>query len=463
MMQMFKEISQDDSKPQRSMSTSSGKTSNVERQVHLQVSGSKFSHTWRALRHRNFRLFFGGQTISLIGNWMTRVATSWLVYRLTGSALLLGLVGFAGQIPTFFLAPFAGVWVDRLNRRRVLVVTQVLAMLQSFALAALTLANVITISEILALSAFQGLINAFDMPGRQSFMVEMVDDRQDLGNAIAINSSMVNMAQLVGPSVAGIVIAGLGEGWCFFIDGVSYIAVIASLLMMKRYAVAIKRDTTSMLEQLKEGWSYVSKFAPVRSILILFAIIGLFGWPYIVLMPIFAGDILKGGAGTLGLLMGAVGIGALASGLSLAARRSVFGLDRMLPIAAAVLGGGLILFAMSRILWLSMILLLFTGFGVMQVATASNTIIQTIVPEDKRGRAMSYYTMAFVGMAPFGSLLAGALAHAIGAPFTLMIDGACCAAGAVWFATRLKSIRVHIHPIYADLGILPVDTSLKTE
>lgn len=241
MMQMFKEISQDDSKPQRSMSTSSGKTSNVERQVHLQVSGSKFSHTWRALRHRNFRLFFGGQTISLIGNWMTRVATSWLVYRLTGSALLLGLVGFAGQIPTFFLAPFAGVWVDRLNRRRVLVVTQVLAMLQSFALAALTLANVITISEILALSAFQGLINAFDMPGRQSFMVEMVDDRQDLGNAIAINSSMVNMAQLVGPSVAGIVIAGLGEGWCFFIDGVSYIAVIASLLMMKRYAVTIKR------------------------------------------------------------------------------------------------------------------------------------------------------------------------------------------------------------------------------
>ncbi len=417
--------------------------------------GKDFSHAWRALRHRNFRLFFGGQTISLIGNWMTRIATSWLVYRLTGSALLLGFVGFAGQIPTFLLAPFAGVWVDRLNRQHVLVVTQALAMLQSFALAALTLAKVITIPEILALSAFQGLINAFDMPGRQSFMVHMVEDRQDLGNAIAINSSMVNMAQLVGPSIGGFVIAGLGEGYCFLIDGVSYIAVIASLLMMRLHATAIKKATTSMLEQLEEGWTYVSEFSPVRNILLLFAIIGLMGWPFMVLMPIFAGGILKGGPGTLGFLMGAVGVGALTSGLTLAIRKTVIGLDKMLPIAAALLGVGLILFAMSRILWLSMILMLFTGFGVMQVATASNTIIQTIVPEGKRGRAMSYYTMAFVGMAPFGSLLAGALAHAMGAPLALIINGLCCIAGAVWFATRLKSIRAFIHPIYANLGILP--------
>jgi MFS family permease len=420
-----------------------------------------FSHAWRALRHRNFRLFFGGQTISLVGNWMTRIATSWLVYRLTGSALLLGLVGFAGQIPTFLLAPFAGVWVDRLNRQRVLVVTQALAMLQSFALAALTLAKLITIPEILALSIFQGFINAFDMPGRQSFMVQMVEDRQDLGNAIAINSSMVNMAQLVGPSLGGIVIAGLGEGYCFLIDGISYIAVIASLLMMRLRTTAIKRETTSMLEQLKEGFTYVSGSAPVRSILILFAIIGLMGWPYMVLMPIFAGGILKGGPDTLGFLMGAVGIGALASGLSLAIRKTVIGLDKMLPIAAALLGVGLILFAMSRTLWLSMILMLITGFGMMQVATASNTIIQTIVPEDKRGRAMSYYTMAFVGMAPFGSLLAGALAHAIGAPLTFIINGLCCIAGAAWFATRLKSIRALIHPIYADQGILPLKTVLN--
>src|SRR3984885_3442846 len=258
----------------------------------------------RALGHRHFRLFFLGQGTSLIGTWLTRVATAWLVYRLTKSALLLGLVGFAGQIPTFLFAPFAGVWVDRLNRQRVLVVTQVLAMLQSFALAALTLAKVITVPEILALSAFQGLINAFDMPGRQSFMVRMVEDRQDLGNAIAINSSMVNMAQLVGPSLAGIVIAAFGEGYCFLIDGISYLAVIASLLMMRLHTVAIKKEPTSTFEQLKEGWTYVSEFVPVRNILLFFAIIGLMGWPFMVLMPIFAGDILKGGPSTLGFLMG---------------------------------------------------------------------------------------------------------------------------------------------------------------
>ncbi len=428
-----------------------------------QSSARGFSHAWRALAHRNFRLFFGGQSISLIGTWMTRIATSWLVYRLTGSALLLGLVGFAGQIPTFLFAPFAGVWADRLNRQRILVVTQALAMLQSLALAVLTLAKVITIREILALSVFQGLINALDMPGRQAFMVEMVEDRQDLGNAIAINSSMVNMARLVGPSLAGIVIAGLGEGYCFLIDGISYIAVIASLLMMRLRTAAIKRETTSMFEQLKEGWTYVSGFVPVRDILLLFGIIGLMGWPYIVLMPIFAGGILKGGPATLGFLMGAVGIGALVSGLSLAARKTVIGLDKMLPIAAALLGMGLILFAMSRVLWLSVILLLITGFGMMQVATASNTIIQTIVPEDKRGRAMSYYTMAFVGMAPFGSLLAGALAHAIGAPLTLIVNGLCCIAGAVWFTTRLNQIRALVHLIYVDLGILPSEVRLVSK
>jgi MFS family permease len=428
-----------------------------------QSSTRDFSHAWRALTHRNFRLFFGGQSISLIGTWMTRIATSWLVYRLTGSALLLGLVGFAGQIPTFLFAPFAGVWVDRLNRRHVLVVTQTLAMLQSFGLAALTLAKVITIREILALSAFQGLINAFDMPGRQAFMVQMVENRQDLGNAIAINSSMVNMARLLGPALGGIVIAGFGEGYCFLIDGISYLAVIASLLMMRLNIAAIKRETTSMLEQLKEGWAYVSGFAPIRTILLLFAIVSLMGMPYTVLMPIFAGRILKGGPHTLGFLMGAVGIGALISGVSLAVRRTVLGLGKMIPIAAAMFGAGLILFSMSRVLWLSMTLMLITGFGMMQQMAASNTIIQTIVPEDKRGRVMSYYTMAFVGMAPFGSLLAGALAHVVGAPRTLVINGLCCIAGAIWFATRLKFIRKLIRPIYVDLGILPSEVSAVME
>jgi MFS family permease len=394
---------------------------------------------------------------------MTRIATSWLVYRLTGSALLLGLVGFAGQIPTFLLAPFAGVWVDRLNRRQVLVITQALAMLQSLALAALTLAKVINIPEILALSAFQGLINAFDMPGRQAFMVQMVEDRQDLGNAIAINSSMVNMARLIGPSLAGIVIAGVGEGYCFLIDGISYLAVIASLLLMRLHAVPIRKDTPSMLEQLREGWAYVSGFAPVRNILLLFAIVSVMTMPYTVLMPIFAGSILKGGPHTLGFLMAAVGIGALISGLSLVLRKSVVGLTRTIPIAVVLFGAGLIVFAMSRILWISMLLMLFVGFGMMQQMTSSNTIIQTIVPEDRRGRVMSYYTMAFVGMAPFGSLLAGLLAGAVGAPLTVAISGICCIAAALWFTTRLKYIRTLIRPIYIDLGILPAEVSAVME
>jgi MFS family permease len=413
------------------------------------------SQTWRSLRHRNFRLFFGGQTVSLIGTWMTRLATSWLVYRLTGSALLLGVVGFAGQIPTFLVAPFAGVWVDRLKLRHVLVVTQTLAMLQSFALAILTLTRHITIQEIIWLSALQGVINAFDMPGRQTFLVQMVEDKQDLGNAIALNSSMVNMARLIGPSLAGAVIALWGEGYCFLIDGVSYLAVIASLMAMRLKSEALKRTADSVLTQLKEGWAYVSGFAPIRTILLLFALVALMGWPFTVLMPIFAAQRLHGGPHTLGFLMAAVGVGALASALSLAARRTVLGLGRMLPLSTVALGAGLICFAMSRILWVSLLLLLVCGFGLMQQMAASNTIIQTIVQEDKRGRVMSFYTVAFMGMAPFGSLLAGASARAIGAPLTVALSGAVCIAGAIWFATRLRTIREIIRPIYIDLGILP--------
>jgi len=386
---------------------------------------------------------------------MTRLATSWLVYRLTGSAFLLGIVGFAGQIPTFVFAPFAGVWVDRLNLRSLLVVTQSLAMLQSLALAALTFTKHIGIQEIIWLSAFQGTINAFDMPGRQSFLVQMVEEKQDLGNAIAINSSMVNMARLVGPSLAGAVIALWGEGYCFLIDGLSYLAVIASLLMMHLKPGIVRRATNSMLVQLKQGWEYVSGFAPIRTILLLFAIVSLMGWPFTVLMPIFAGKILKGGPHTLGFLMGAVGIGALVSALSLAVRKSVLGLGRMIPISTAVLGAGLIFFGLSKNLWVSLALMLVCGFGMMQQMAASNTIIQTIVEEDKRGRVMSFYTVAFVGMAPFGSLLAGAMAHEIGAPLTVILSGVLCIAGAAWFATRLRAIGKLIRPIYIDLGILP--------
>jgi MFS family permease len=421
---------------------------------------SGISHTWRALRHRNFRLYFGGQTISLIGTWMTRLATSWLVYRLTGSAFLLGVVGFAGQIPTFLLAPFAGVWVDRLNRHHVLVVTQILAMLQSLALAVLTLTHHINIHEIIWLSAFQGAINAMDMPGRQTFLVEMVEDKRDLGNAIAMNSSMVNIARLVGPSIAGAVIAVSSEGYCFLIDGLSYLAVIASLLAMRLKPTVIKRSADSMLTQLKEGWTYVAGFVPIRTILLLFALVSLMGWPFTVLMPIFAGKILHGGPHTLGFLMGAMGIGALVSAISLAVRRSVLGLGKMIPISTALLGAGLICFGLSRILWISLALMLVCGFGMMQQMAASNTIIQTIVEESKRGRVMSFYTVAFVGMAPFGSLLSGAVAHAIGAPLTVILSGGFCLAGAAWFATHLPTIRKFLRPIYADLGILPPVTAV---
>jgi MFS family permease len=413
------------------------------------------SHAWRALRHRNFQLFFFGQSISVIGNWMTRLATTWLVYRTTHSALLLGVVSFAGQIVSFALGPFAGVWVERLNRRKLLVATQAAAAVQSLALAALTLAHRITLWEIIALTAMQGLINAFDMPGRQSFLVQMVDDRNDLSNAIAINSSMANGARLIGPAIAGLVIAAFGEGWCLLIDGVSYFAVIASLLLMRITHADNRRNRASMLEQMREGWNYVRTFRPIRTILLLFSLISLMGYSYSVLMPIFAGQVLHGGATTLGWLTGASGVGALVSALSLAARRSVVGLTRMLQISAAMLGAALILFGLSHLFWLSLVLMVFVGFGLMQTAAASNTIIQSLVPDDKRARAMSYYTMAFFGAAPFGSLLAGALAHRIGAPHTVIFTGAFCVAGSVWFTLDLPKVNTVMHPIYREMGLMP--------
>jgi MFS family permease len=416
---------------------------------------SGISHAWRALRHRNFRLFFSGQSISLIGTWMTRVATSWLVFRLTGSALLLGTVSFAGQIPAFLIAPFAGVWVDRLNRRHVLIWTQAFSMLQSLALAALTLSHVITIPWILILAVTQGIINAFDMPGRQSFFVEMVEDRADLGNAIAINSSMVNMARLVGPSLAGMLIAVTSEGWCFLIDGVSYIAVIASLTAMSLKPQQTRKPTTSMWHELHEGWTYVTGFLPIRVILSLFAVVSLMGMPFVVLMPIFAARVLHGGPHTLGFLMGAMGVGALVSALSLAVRKTIRGLIRIIPIAAMVFGVGLIGFGFSRSFWLSMVAVFVAGMGMMQGMAASNTIIQTLVSEDKRGRVMSYYTMAFMGMAPFGSLLAGTMANAIGAPWTVIANGAVVVLGGLWFLTRLPALRHAVRPIYQEMGIIP--------
>jgi MFS family permease len=419
------------------------------------VSDTGWKFALRALRSRNYRLFFTGQTVSLIGTWMTQIATSWLVYRITGSALLLGIVGFASRIPAFLLGPFAGVWVDRWNRHRTLVVTQILSMAQSFALAGLALAEIITIREVIWLGLAQGIINAFDMPARQAFVIQMVEDRADLGNAIALNSSMVNTARLLGPSIAGVIIAMVGEGYCFLIDGFSYLAVIVSLLAMRIPSAPQAGARKAILHELKEGWSYVTHFVPIRSILLLLALVSLVGMQYTVLMPIFAAQVLHGGAHTLGFLMGASGVGALTGAMFLASRKNVLGLGRMVPLAAAGFGVGLIALGLSGHLWLSLLLMLLVGGAMMIQMAASNTILQTIVQDDKRGRVMSFYSMAFLGMAPFGSLLAGALASRVGAPRTVMISGILCIAGAGWFASQLSAMRDLIHPIYRKLGIIP--------
>jgi MFS family permease len=409
----------------------------------------------RALHHRNYRLFFGGQGISLTGTWLTRVATSWLVYRLTDSAAVLGIVGFAGQIPAFVLAPFAGVLVDRWNRHHLLIVTQTLSMMQSLALAVLALTHLIMVWQIIVLSIFQGFINAFDMPSRQAFVVEMVENREDLANAIALNSSMFNGARLVGPSIAGVLIASVGEGICFLLDGFSYLAVIGSLLAMRIKKREIPSKNGTMLGGLMEGFRFSFGFTPIRAVLLLIALTGLMGMPYVVLMPVFASKVLHGGSHTFGFLMAAAGLGALAGALFLASRKSVRGLGRIIPSMASAFGAGLILFSFSRTLWFSLPLLFVVGLGMMVETASSNTILQTIVDDDKRGRVMSFYTTAFMGMTPFGSLLAGQMASRIGAPLTVMVDGIFILLGAILFARELPHIRKMVRPIYVKKGIIP--------
>ncbi|HET7426665.1 MAG TPA: MFS transporter [Gemmatimonadales bacterium] len=409
----------------------------------------------RALRHRNYRLFFAGQSLSLVGTWITRIATSWLVYRLTGSPLLLGVVGFCGQIPTLFLAPVAGVFVDRWNRHRVLIVTQVLSTVQSLALAALALAGIITVPQVLVLQIFQGVINAFDTPARQAFVVTMIEDRADLPNAIALNSTMVNASRIVGPSIGGVVIAAVGEGWCFLLDAVSYLAVIASLLAMRVPAQLPRTATTRVGEELRAGLAYVTRFSPIGTVLLLLALVSTMGMPYTVLMPAVAAKVLHGGPHTLGLLMGAAGTGAVGGAVYLASRRSVLGLGRVIAIAVAVFGGGLVAFSQSRSLWLSLLLLPLVGAGFMVSLAASNTVVQTLVEEQLRGRVMAFYTMAFLGTAPLGSLLAGLLASRIGESSTIAFGGIACLLGGAWFASRLPHLRALVRPIYIERGILP--------
>lgn len=408
----------------------------------------------RALQHRNYRLFFSGQTVSLVGTWITRIATSWLVYRLTGSVFLLGIVGFFGQIPTLILAPFAGVLVDRWDRHRILLITQFLSMLQSIGLAALTFGGVITVTHILILQVAQGIINAFDTPARQAFVVEMVEDRSHLSNAIALNSSMVTASRVVGPSIGGVLIAAFGEGWCFTVDAISYLAVIASLLAMRLENRPVRVSGTRMLQELRAGLSYVTRFPPVRDCLLLLALVATMGMPYAVLMPAIAATVLHGGPHTLGFLMTAAGVGALAGAVYLASRTSVLGLGRAIVVATITFGAALVAFSFSRILWLSLLLLPFVGGGMMVEMAATNTILQTIVDDKMRGRVMAFYAMAFLGTAPLGSLMAGFVASRIGPMKTIMIGGLACIIGGVIFAFRLPTLRAHVRPIYIERGIL---------
>ncbi|MFL5562601.1 MAG: MFS transporter [Gemmatimonadaceae bacterium] len=408
----------------------------------------------RALRHRNFRLFFSGQSVSLIGTWITRIATSWLVYRLTHSAMLLGLVGFCGQIPTLVLAPVAGVLVDRWDRHKILVWTQAFSALQSLALALLALTNRITVGWVLALQVVQGLINAFDTPARQAFVIHMVDDREDLPNAIALNSTMVNGSRIIGPSIGGLIIAAVGEGWCFMIDAVSYIAVIASLLAMRLPPLPRRPRGGAMLDELRTGFEYVTRFAPVRTALTLLALVSLMGMPYTVLMPVIATQTLHGGAHTLGFLMTASGLGAVGGALYLASRRSVVGLGRIMVIATLAFGAGLVAFSQARILWVALLVLPVVGAGMMIEMAATNTILQTVVSEELRGRVMAFYTMAFLGTAPIGSLLAGIIANRVGASPTIVLGGVACIAGGIWLALRLRGLRELVRPIYVERGII---------
>ena len=411
-----------------------------------------FATTFRALRHRNFQLFFGGQLISLIGTWMQSVAQSWLVYRITHSSLLLGSVGFAGQFPVFLAAPLGGIVADRYNRQRVVIGTQVASMLLAFALALLTLTHRVTVREIFWLAALLGVVNAFDIPGRQSFLVEMVG-KEDLINAIALNSSMFNGARIIGPAIAGLLVAKIGEGWCFLVNAVSYIAVILGLFMM-RVTLRNQRPQGSPIAHVMEGFRFVQKTAPIRAILLLLGLVSLVAMPYTVLMPIFADKILHGGARGLGILMGATGVGALLGALTLATRTGVYGLGRWITFSCGGFGISLIAFAVSRNFWLSTILLVPVGFCMMLQMSSSNTLIQSMVPDHLRGRVMSVYSMMFMGMAPFGALFGGAVADRLSAPIAVSIGGVAALGGAAIFGLRLPSLRVEARRLIVAQGMV---------
>src|SRR3989339_167361 len=407
----------------------------------------------RSLANKNFRLLFFGQTLSITGTWMQNIALSWLVYRLTGSALLLGIVGFAGQIPLSIISPFAGVVIDRSNKHKIILLTQVLSMLQAILLALLFFSGTLSIQLIIFLSAFLGLINAFDMTARQAFVSEIVENKHDLGNAIALNSSLVHVARLIGPSLAGIIIAAWGEGFCFLINAVSYLAVLFSLLMM-RIIPKKKKPSANLLLELKEGLAYAARSHPIRSLLLFMALMSTIGMSYTIIMPVFAKEVLRGGPQLLGFLMGITGLGAVIGSIYLASRKSAVGLDRIIGLAAVGMGIGLFFLAFAKTLLLSSVLIVLIGFAMMVLMSSGNTILQMIVDEDKRGRIMSLFITAFMGTAPLGSLLAGLIAGRFGVPVTFFASGLICLVGSAVFFLSFPKLAVEIKTIYKKLGIL---------
>jgi len=420
---------------------------------HPAGNSSKISLILRAFKYRNYRLFFSGQGISLIGTWMQNVAMGWLVYRLTGSAMLLGVVGFTAQFPTFVLSPLAGVAADRYDRRKILLITQALAMAQALTLAFLVITGRVEVRHILALSFFLGLVNAFDIPARQAFVVDLVEKKEDLANAIALNSSMFNAARLLGPSIAGILISVVGEGMCFLLNGLSYAAVLRSLWAINIRGRRKERPLEPVLKRFKEGFNYTFGFAPIKFIILLLALASLTAMPYVVLMPVFVKEVLRGGPRTLGFLMACSGIGALTAALTLASRRSAAGLESRIPAAGCVFGIGLIGLSTADSFPSAAACIAVASFGMITQMASCNTVIQTLVDDDKRGRVMAFYALAFMGMAPFGSLLSGWAASRVGAPHAIMMSGFLAIAGAMAFLSRLREVREKARPVYERLGI----------
>ena len=415
----------------------------------------KLKILFRALKYKNFRLFISGQSLSLIGTWIQQIAMTWLVYRMTNSAFMLGLLGFSGQIPLFMLAPIAGVLADRWNRHKVLLAIQISALIQALFLSIIVFTGYVQIWHLIVLSILLGTINAFDIPVRQSFVFDMLDNnKKDLANALAMNASMVNSTRLIGPSIAGILISTIGEGWCFALNSLSYVAVVISLLRMKNISQLRNLRVSNVFVEMKEGFRYTFGFKPIKYLLLLLALVSLMGTPLTLLAPVFAKQIFHGGASIYGFLMGANGVGSLLGAVYLLNRKSVAGLWKLITKAVLVLSIGMIVFSISRILWISILIMAVSGLGIVVQIVSTNTLLQTISDENKRGRVLSFYSMAFIGMAPFGSLMFGSLAGIIGAPNTLILGGIFCLAGSILFANKLPVIRPIVMPIYKRLGIV---------